>query len=215
MLRSPLMRIRLSVVLVSLLVLVACGRSNPPSAPAAPTAAAPAAASALAAATAVEVEPAGPESAGDVVLAQGSVTDTGTDGKSRPLQDGDTVYPGDSFVLGDDSYLDVDFEDGGRILLRPDTTFQIQEYHFDPAAHPTEGAEPAPEPLATPPQPENSFFKLVKGGLRAVDGLIGHSHPENYGIETPVATIGVRGTAFDVRYCGDDCKDETDTSGVP
>ncbi|HSC48294.1 MAG TPA: FecR family protein [Gammaproteobacteria bacterium] len=225
------MRIRLPAVLTALLVVVACGRSNPPPAPAVSTAAPPVAASAPAAvpavsttpaassapgaATAAEAEPAGPESAGDVVLAQGSVTDTGADGKSRPLQDGDTVYPGDSFVLGDDSYLDVDFEDGGRILLRPDTTFQIQQYHFDPAAHPATGAEPAPEPLATAPPPENSFFKLVKGGLRAVDGLIGHSHPENYGIETPVATIGVRGTAFDVRYCGDDCKDEADASGAP
>ena len=229
--RSPLMRIRLSAALASLVVLVACGRSNPPPAPAATTAAppvaasvpasapavstAPAATSVPAAATAAETEPAGPESAGDVVLAQGSVTDTDTTGKSRQLQDGDTVYPGDSFALGDDSYLDVDFEDGGRILLRPNTTFQIQQYHFDPAAHPGEGGEPAPEPLATPPPPENSFFKLVKGGLRAVDGLIGQSHPENYGIETPVATIGVRGTAFDVRYCGDDCKDEADASGAP
>jgi hypothetical protein len=70
--------------------------------------------------------------------------------------------------------------------------------------------------LATSQQkPESAFFKLVKGGLRAVDGLIGQSEPKNYGVETPVATIGVRGTAFDVRYCGDDCKDEADTSGAP
>ena len=228
------MRVLFPAALIPLLLLGACGKAPPPPAPPAPpaqtaaaptTAAAPAAATGAPAATssiapaattaAAAAEAAGPETAGDVVLAQGSVTDTGADGKTRQLQDGDTVYPGDSFVLGDDSYLDVDLADGGRILLRPNTSFQIQEYHFDPAAHPAAAGEPAPEPLFTPPQPENAFFKLVKGGLRAVDGLIGQSHPENYGVETPVATIGVRGTAFDVRYCGDDCKDETDASGAP
>lgn len=156
---------------------------------------------------------AGPEHAGSVALAQGSVMDQATDGSTRQLKDGDAVYPGDSFTLGDNSYLDLDLEDGGRILLRPDTNFQIQEYHFDPDAHPAAGEPPL---LATSQRkPESSFFNLVKGGLRAVDGLIGQSHPQSYGINTPVATIGVRGTAFDVRYCGDDCKDEADATGAP
>ncbi len=223
--------------LVALSMLAACGHSNPPPAmpaavtvpavvtatpPPAATQPAPAAASTppattVAAAASVAApaaaSAAGPESAGSVALAQGSVADQATDGSSRQIKDGDTVYPGDAFTLGDDSYLDLDLEDGGRILLRPDTTFQIQEYHFDPDAHPAPGEQPL---LATSQQkPESAFFKLVKGGLRAVDGLIGHSEPQNFHVETPVATIGVRGTAFDVRYCGDDCKDEADTSGAP
>src|SRR5580698_312430 len=217
---SSCMRIVSVLSLAALSMLAGCGHSNPPpavpapvSAPAAvtasPTAAtqpAPAAASTpppttVAAAASVAApaaaSAAGPESAGSVALAQGSVTDQATDGTSRQLKDGDAVYPGDDFTLGDDSYLDLDLEDGGRILLRPDTSFQIQEYHFDPDAHPAAGEQPL---LATSQQkPESAFFKLVKGGLRAVDGLIGQSEPKNYGVETPVATIGVRGTAFDVR----------------
>lgn len=221
-----------SVVWVAMAVaLAACGHSEPPaSAPATVTAAAPATAQAAPAAThpaapaatmpapASSAAPAaattaGPESAGSVALSQGSVTDQATDGSTRQLKDGDTVYTGDAFTIGDDSYLDLDLEDGGRILLRPDSNFQIQEYHFDPDAHPAAGEPPL---LAIPQQkPESAFFKLVKGGLRAVDGLIGQSHPQSYGVVTPVATIGVRGTAFDVRYCGDDCKDEADTGGAP
>ena len=225
------MRVVSVMSLVALSMLAGCGRSNPPatvpaavsvpapvtevpptatrSVPAAASAPPAAATSAVPAAASV----AGPESAGSVALAQGGVMDQATDGTSRQLKDGDTVYPGDAFTLGDDSYLDLDLEDGGRILLRPDTSFQIQEYHFDPDAHPAAGEQPL---LATSQQkPESAFFKLVKGGLRAVDGLIGHSEPQNFHVETPVATIGVRGTAFDVRYCGDDCKDETDASGAP
>ena len=169
------------------------------------TAAAPAAAS-----------DSGPEIAGSVAVAEGNVTDTAKDGSVRRLKDGDDVYPGDSFVLGDASYLDLDLEDTGRILLRPNTSFQITSYHFQPDAHAGSGPTDANgQPLIKPQPAESAFFKLVKGGLRAVDGLIGQSTPQNYGVETPVATIGVRGTAFDVRYCGDDCADEADASGKP
>lgn len=158
----------------------------------------------------------GPEIAGSVAVAEGSVTDTAKDGSVRHLKDGDDVYPGDSFVLGDASYLDLDLEDQGRMLLRPNTTFQITSYHFEPDAHAGSGpTDPNGQPLIKPQQPENAFFRLIKGGLRAIDGDIGHTTPQNYGVETPVATIGVRGTAFDVRYCGDDCADEADASGKP
>jgi hypothetical protein len=236
------MRISVPALLTVSLLFAACGKSpqNPVPTPAASTApvpaastaaafTAPAATSAVAAVTSeaatVSTTPApeavtttGPEIAGSVALAQGSVTDTAKDGSSRPLKDGDYVYPGDSFVLGADSYLDLDLEDTGRILLRPNTTFQIQSYHYDADAHDASGPTDANgQPLIKPAsaQPENAFFKLIKGGLRAVDGVIGKTSPQNYGVETPVATIGVRGTAFDARYCGDDCADEADASGAP
>jgi len=192
--------------------LSACGQSAPLPAPAASTAPAPGRApQAKTVPAAVTQE--GPEVAGGVTLAEGSVTDTASDGSKRQLKDGDEVYPGDSLVLGDDSYLDIDFTDDSRVLLRPDTTFQVQQYHFEPEAH--RGADGSPPIEITPAKPENAFFSLVRGGLRAIDGLIGHTKPQNYGVETPVATIGVRGTAFDARYCGDDCKDEADTNGAP
>ncbi len=187
----------------------------PKAASAAPASSAAAPSSVAAAATAAPAagSSAGPEVAGDVAVAEGNVTDTAADGSTRQLKDGDSVYPGDAFTLGDDSYLDLDLTDTGRILLRPNTSFQIQKYHFEPEAHP--GADGTPAELGAPAQPENAFFRLVKGGLRAVDGIIGHTTPQNYAVDTPVATIGVRGTAFDVRYCGDDCKDEADSSGAP
>jgi hypothetical protein len=225
------MRISVPALLCLSLLLAACGKapqsppipaaSTTPAASIAPAATSAAAASTTEAAT-VGTTPApqavtttGPEIAGSVALAQGSVTDTAKDGSSRQLKDGDNVYPGDSFVLGSESYLDMDLEDTGRILLRPNTSFQIQSYHYDADAH--EPVDASGQPLIKPAsaQPENAFFKLIKGGLRAVDGVSGKTNPRNYGVETPVATIGVRGTAFDVRYCGDDCTDEADAGGKP
>jgi hypothetical protein len=223
------MRVSIPALLCSTLLFAACGKTAPQGTaaaassspvPVAATSTVPAAPTSEAATVSTVIAPdavttAGPEAAGSVALAQGSVTDTAKDGGSRHLQDGDRVYPGDAFVLGADSYLDLDLEDEGRILLRPNTTFQIESYHYDAEAH--EPVDASGQPLIKPAsqQPENAFFKLVKGGLRAVDGIIGKTNPQSYGVETPVATIGVRGTAFDVRYCGDDCTDEADAGGKP
>ncbi len=66
-------------------------------------------------------------------------------------------------------------------------------------------AKPAPAPpsstaastpaSATPaPTGSRAFFKLIKGGFRAVSGLIGKVEHNDYRVTTPVATIGIRGT---------------------
>lgn len=174
-----------------------------------------------------------PEQAGSAVLAVGTVTDTASNGTVRQLHDGDPVYSGDAISTGDDSYADLDFEDGGRMLLHPDTQFQIQQYHYDAAAHnyalappaqPNSYAQtipgnapaavppaPAPAPLApttsAPVQPEHesAFFRLLKGGLSAISGFIGHVEHQDYAVETPVATIGIRGTGYELRYCASGC----------
>src|ERR1700689_4081385 len=76
-----------------------------------------------------------PEQAGYVVVSDGTVADTGSDGSQRQLKDGDLVYSGDTLSTGGDGYLDIDFIDGSRILLHPGTQFQIAQYHFEPVAH--------------------------------------------------------------------------------
>ena len=163
------------------------------------------------------------EAAATATLAVGTVTAVALDGSSRALHDGDTVYSGEQIETGDQSYADLVFTDGGAITLRPDTRFSIENYHYDEIAHladtePDESATPVPadEEAEAPPAPqENAFFKLIKGGLRAVSGLIGHVQRDDYRMSTPVATIGVRGTEYEARYCGGDCGDEKDASGMP
>lgn len=183
---------------------------------------------------AVTANTATPEPAGSAVLAVGSVTDTASNGSVRQLNDGDAIYSGDSISTGDDSYADLDFEDGGRMLLHPDTQFQIQQYHYDAAAHgyalapaaqpasyaqtiPGSGAAPPAPATSTPPaasataaaapqaEHESAFFRLLKGGLSAISGFIGHVEHQDYAVETPVATIGIRGTGYELRYCANGC----------
>ena len=52
------------------------------------------------------------------------------------------------------------------------------------------------------PQKDSFFYKLVKGGLRAVSGLIGkRGDPDAYKLGTETATIGIRGTTFGADDC--------------
>lgn len=159
-----------------------------------------------------------PEQAGSAALAEGTVIAIGSSGAQRPLHDGDAVYAGDSISTSANSYADLELDDGGRILLRPGSEFQIEQYHFDPAAHGLAGdsdASPSTPDTAQPEEQESAIFRLIKGGLRAIDGLIGKTEPQAYAMQTPVATIGIRGTEYDVRYCESNCQDEAEDGVAP
>ncbi len=97
---------------------------------------------------------------------------------------------GDLLSTGGNSYATVKFADGGGITLRPNTQMKVEDFKFQQEK----------------PQEDSAFFRLVKGGLRAVTGLVGHRNGfQNYQVATPTATIGIRGTDWGALFCQDDC----------
>jgi hypothetical protein len=47
--------------------------------------------------------------------------------------------------------------------------------------------------------------------MRALTGEIGKRYsPDNYQVKTPAATIGIRGTIYEVRVCAGNCPGQTD-----
>ena len=102
--------------------------------------------------------------------------------RTRLVAAGAPVYTGDSLVTGMESYAVVAFLDKSRVTLLPNTEFRVDQMQYDDA-RPDEG---------------RGFFNLLRGGLRAVSGLIGHRDPRAYRMQTPVATIGIRGTGYDL-----------------
>lgn len=117
--------------------------------------------------------------AGKVEFSIGNVTAVGVDGRSRLLAKGEEISTGDTIQTGD-GRTQVRFTDGGYISLTPNTEFKVNEYNYSGKADGT----------------EKGFFGLVKGGLRAITGAIGHTNKKTYLVNTPVATIGIRGTEF-------------------
>jgi len=141
--------------------------------------------------------------AGTATLVTGHVSAATSSGQIRDLVKGGPVYEGEVIITNAASYVNIEFSDGGRVLLRPESRFAIERYQFagTQAATPT-----TPTPQA---KPESAFFRLLKGGFRAVSGLIGHTRRGDYAVQTPVATSGIRGTDCEVGYCAGDCADVT------
>ena len=134
---------------------------------------------------------------------------------ARALSAGNKVNVGETIVTGPNSYANLKFADGGRILLRPNTEFTVEAYNYTAApaaaapAQAVSGAKPAAIPPPAPVVGQTAFFRLVRGGFRAISGLIGKADQQAYRVTTPVATIGIRGTDYEVQICAGDCPSET------
>lgn len=122
---------------------------------------------------------------GQVVWVKGDV-EASQAGKNRSLQRRSVIYEHDMIVTGPDASGEVVFTDSSIVTLRGGTQLKIDKYHFDPAT----------------PADNKYIAGLAKGGFRTITGLISHGHPENYQVNTPVATIGVRGTIYTLAIAG-------------
>lgn len=132
--------------------------------------------------------------AGKVLMSLGDVKVT-RDGKSIPLKKGDAVQSGDIIITGPTSNAQVRMSDGAIMAIRSQTEFKINEYSFNGKA---DGSEKA-------------SLSLLKGGVRAVTGVIGRENKDNLKVDAVVATIGIRGTGFNIVYCQGNCSNADKT----
>lgn len=153
-------------------------------------------------------------SAGSVTLLTGRGTASSADGTIRALAKGADVFAGEVINTGPNSYANLRFRDGSFILLRPNSRFQIEQYEYQGKTVPSsktanQASQPSTPSTATAssgsgPGDEDvgrAFFRLLKGGFRAVTGLVGKVDRNAYRVATPVATIGIRGTDYVVVLC--------------
>jgi hypothetical protein len=150
--------------------------------------------------------------AATVVMITGRGMALSADGSLRALVAGSPVFEGELVSTGPSTYLNLKFADQSLFLLRPNTRFQIEEFSHEPPAAAAEPLALAPARRAltasvTPRRTDTAFFRLLKGGFRAVTGAVGKSERERFRVATPVATIGIRGTDFETRWCATDCDD--------
>tara|TARA_R110000868_G_scaffold76328_7_gene219557 strand:+ start:351 stop:1217 length:867 start_codon:yes stop_codon:yes gene_type:complete len=113
----------------------------------------------------------------------------GTD-EVRTLKKSSNVYMNDTLVTDANSEAQIVFTDDSNMAFRPDTRLYINQYNYIPKKNKKTA--------------DNSVGKyimdLVEGGFRTITGYIAKEDPEEYQVNTPVATIGVRGTEFSVVY---------------
>lgn len=117
---------------------------------------------------------------GYVHEASGNVTGQVGAGSSASVGRGMTIPTNSTITTGANSYAILKFEDGTVVLLKENTSFQVQTYTYNPRA----------------PENSNAIFNLVRGGLRLVTGLVTSRNREGLKVATSHATIGIRGTEF-------------------
>jgi hypothetical protein len=110
----------------------------------------------------------------------------------RTLGRGLELKEGDRLTTADGASAILKLQDGTRMTVRPNSEIVLQQYQFKENAT------------------DNSMLlQMVRGGFRAVTGLISKSSPNAARVQTSTATIGIRGTDFDARLCTRDCGAES------
>jgi hypothetical protein len=133
------------------------------------------------------------DSAGMVVASRGEVIAV-SNGGSRILKQGDFIYINDEIMTADRSFAVLQFVDGAKVTVRPDSLMIVETYIYN-------GDEN-----------DAATLNLVSGGLRVITGAMAKTNPENYKVRTPVALMGVRGTEFAVMLCGEQLCEQEDLS---
>lgn len=140
------------------------------------------------------------EKAGVVTHLAGVLHVTRADGAGKILSVKSDVTEGDTLRTEKDTFARIKFNDGGEVVLRPETIFKLDNYAYDAAQK----------------DQDNVVVSLLKGGLRSVTGLLGKRNPDRFKLNTSAATIGIRGTHFGAVLCSNDCANiPTVTGQVP
>jgi hypothetical protein len=115
---------------------------------------------------------------------------------ARLLIRGARIDEGDVIVTGSKGYVQLLLDDGTKIAVRPNSSFEIEALEMPATA--TSPAIGAGKTL-------KASFKLQRGGFRTLTGRIARQNPSAYRVTTPAAVIGVRGTNYSTRMCTADC----------
>ena len=128
---------------------------------------------------------------GSIKTITGLVNLQTAEGKNKFASAGTKLNVGDVINTQAKSTAVLEFVDTTQVALRPNTRFVVEKYEYQPE-----------QPIA-----DKAEFKLVKGGLRTLTGLIGkRGSADAFSMKSETATIGIRGTDFTARLCqGDEC----------
>ena len=125
--------------------------------------------------------------AGKTLLAVGDVYTTRESGKT-PLKRRSAIFENDEIHVGSNGRAQFRMIDSALISLKENSVLRISEYKYQPGTT----------------QKNSAVLELVSGGLRTITGAVGKNNKKAYELKTPFATIGIRGTNYEVIIIGKD-----------
>ena len=96
-----------------------------------------------------------------------------------PAVPGAKLKTGDVLSTGPGGSMGITLRDNSSLSIGPQSSIALQDFLFSPA----EGKM-------------SLIARLAKGTMAYMSGIIGKLSPESVRFETPVASIGIRGTCF-------------------
>lgn len=116
------------------------------------------------------------------LIVRGRVDRVGADGNRQRIRSGATLREGDVVATSRFAHAVLAFTDGTRATVQPDSRLAVEAYRLAPASV----------------DDERIRLRVQDGGARIATGSISQRRQTNARFATPVATIGVRGTGFDL-----------------
>lgn len=97
---------------------------------------------------------------------------------------GDLVYRGDVIQTGPDGNLGIAFSDGTSFTVSNNARMEVNDFVYDPNGH-----------------SNSTLLSLTKGTFTFIAGDIAHTGSMK--VDTPIGTMGIRGTSPRVEILGD------------
>lgn len=116
----------------------------------------------------------------------GQVSIIKLDGQTVPGTTNMVVQTGETISTGATGFVRMKTSDGGWMVLPPGSQLKVEKYSYDEKK----------------PADDSYVFSMLKGAMRTATGLIGkRGNRDAYAAKTSTATIGIRGTRYDMRVC--------------
>ena len=119
---------------------------------------------------------------GRIIRTTGIVNGVNAAGDERPLARGSNVYMGETIATGPSGNVQMRLTDGAMITLNEDSVFIVNDFQYDGEG----GAD------------DTVIMTMTRGTMRTITGVIGDATGDTYEMNTPFASIGVRGTEYGV-----------------
>ena len=126
------------------------------------------------------------QDAGAIQELSGTVMIMGADRTTRRAGPRARIRSGDTIPTEGKSEAVIKMADDSSVILRQNTQFQFTDFRFE--NKPTDSALSA----------------IIRGTARMISGLVGKNYPTQVAVRASTATIGIRGTDFEVAVITED-----------
>lgn len=116
---------------------------------------------------------------GEVQEIKGNATVTRVDGTKEPLETGSPIYQGDTVHTDAEGAVNIAFVDDSTFAVSKDADLKIDNFVFN------EGTTDS-----------KTEFSVLRGIFVYQSGEVGQADPDDVSINTPIGSIGIRGTTI-------------------